>query len=516
MPSTRSWGIGEIPDLSQAAAWLASAGFDFQLLLPVNEMAEGQSSPYSAVSAMAIDPLFIGLETVVDLVALGGEDALSGEDRQALAAVRASPRIEYEAVRALKHRAFEAAFHRFVDHEWSRHSRRSDRLRAYLDAERWWLDDYALYRALRAAAGGRAWTTWDAPLATRDEAALDRARRELARPILFYQYLQWVASEQWDAARRDSRSVGVFGDFPFVVSQDSADVWAHQADFRFDATVGTPPDAFSETGQDWGLPPYRWDVLARHDYTWLRQRARRMSALYDAYRIDHLVGFYRTCIRPIDGSPSFFSPSTEHEQLELGQRLLGIFADAGPRVIAEDLGTVPDVVRDSLRRFGVPGFKVLRWERDWDAPGQPFRDPATYPAASVATTGTHDTEPLVMWWETAPLDERQQALAAFPLVRAAVGSDPSMPFDDELRDAFLRTLMSSGSDFVLLPVQDIFGWRDRINVPATVTSENWTYRLPWPIDEWLSLSETEERAAALRDMTVGQIRELAQSSKPES
>jgi 4-alpha-glucanotransferase len=142
--------------------------------------------------------------------------------------------------------------------------------------------------------------------------------------------------------------VALFGDLPFMVSGDSADVWARQDEFRLDASVGVPPDAFSETGQDWGLPVYRWDVLAARDYDWLRNRARRNADIYDGYRVDHLVGFYRTYFRPHGGGEPEFVPSEQAEQVKQGEAVLAVFREPGTEIVAEDLGLVPDFVRESL------------------------------------------------------------------------------------------------------------------------------------------------------------------------
>ena len=218
-------------------------------------------------------------------------------------------------------------------------------------------------------------------VATADCTALTRARCDLRLRVLFYEYLQWVAFSQWQDARAELAGIAVFGDLPFMVSCDSADVWARQNQFDLDASVGVPPDAFSETGQDWGLPVYRWDVHADDDFGWLRERAQRCADLYDGYRVDHVVGFYRTYVIPHAGAP-YFQPAEEAQQIEQGERLMQVFCSGGQRVIAEDLGTVPAFVRQSLARMGIPGFKVLRWERDFDQPACPFRDPETYPSVS--------------------------------------------------------------------------------------------------------------------------------------
>jgi 4-alpha-glucanotransferase len=259
-----------------------------------------------------------------------------------------------------------------------------------------------------------------------------------------------------------------------MISADSPDVWARQHEFRFDATIGVPPDAFSETGQDWGLPPWRAGVMASSGFTWMRSRARRYADLYDGFRIDHLVGLYRAYVRPIDKArEAFFEPAAEPEQIELGETLIGILS-GNADVIAEDLGSIPAFVRESMARLDVPGLKVLRWERHWDRDGQPPIDPADFPERSVATTGTHDIEPL----------------AATPDGET-----------EEQRSAILRSLASAGSYLTLIPLQDVFGWTERINTPAVVNDVNWTWRVKWSVDRWLNPEEPMERADQLKAWT---------------
>ena len=493
IPSRRSWGIGELPDLVPLARWLQSAGFDFVQLLPLNEMQEGQSSPYSALSAMAIDPIFIALDELDEWVASGGA-ALRAEDRRTLDEVRRSPRVDYACVRALKSRALAAAFDWFERHVWGTGDRRDRALAAFEQREASWLGDYALFRALHDAHHRQHWREWEPGLRDRSGEALADARTRFDRQIRYYTYLQWIADEQWHRARMEAAPVAVFGDFPFMVSGHSADVWARQHEFDLEASVGTPPDAFSATGQDWGLPAYRWEVCDAGGYEWLRQRARRSADLYDGFRIDHLIGFFRTYVRKPGVDPGFW-PAEEHLQRAMGERLLTLFADSGASLIAEDLGTVPDFLRVSLAGRGIPGMKVMRWERDWHAAGHPFLDPTAYAAASVATSGTHDTESQAEWWDTAGEAERQALLALPPLVDAGIPFDA--PYSERVRDALLETLFASGSRLLILPLQDIFGWRDRINVPAVVADENWTWRLPAPIEVFADMPEAQERARYL-------------------
>lgn len=484
--STRSWGLGECGDVPALAEWLAAAGFSELMLLPLGTMADGQSSPYSACSAMALDPLFLSVDAIEDFQRAGGMAAMPGAAREALDLARSSARVNFMAVRMAKSAALELAFKSFSQDEWALHTARASQLAAYVARERWWLDDYALYRALSQQYGGN-WRTWPAPLAERDPRALGDARRQFASSVLFEQYLQWVLESQWQAARRAAASVGVriYGDVPFVVDTASADVWARAGEFFLDLSAGVPPDAFSETGQDWGLPVYRWDVIAAGGFQWLRARARRASALFDGIRLDHLVGFYRTYARSKDGQ-AWFTPSDEHTQRWQGEQVIAAMREPGLHVLAEDLGVIPDFVRASLTSLQVPGYKVLRWERAHNEPGQPFLDPATYPATSVAASGTHDTETTAEWFDALAPSDRM----------ALTGAD--QPFDARVRDHLLTAVLHAGSDQAFVPLQDVFGWRDRINTPATVGDHNWAWRLPWPVDTWANVPAAVERAAFCR------------------
>ena len=508
LASTRSWGIGEFADLPAFGAWCAAAGQRYVQLLPLNEISPGETSPYSSMTAMALDPLYIHVPAVSEFAALGGETALTPDQRAMLAAVRADVRVRYADVRALKLQCLAAAYARFRDHDLVNASPRAQAFRAYVARESWWLDAYTTFRAIHAAQLERAWWDWPSGLAYADPGALRQANATHADDRQYRAYLQWIAEEQWQAART-AAGVRVFGDLPFMVSGDSPDVWARKNEFILDATVGVPPDAFSETGQDWGLPPWRWDVMQSTGFQWMRGRARRTAALFDGVRIDHLVGLYRIYVRPIDeAQPRVFSPPDERSESLLGAKLLGIYLQSGVEVIAEDLGTVPDFVRWSMARLGVPGFKVMRWERAWNEPGQPPIDPGAYPEASVALSGTHDTESLVQWWRELPEPDRV-ALLALPGMAggASAGVASASPFVPDVRDALLRGVLSAASRYVLLPLQDVFGWDVRINTPATVHDANWTWRVLVPVDRWRESAEWTERARTLRQWCVAARRQ---------
>ena len=488
--SAHDWGIGEIGDLPALATFAAAAGHRLLQLLPIHEMPAGERSPYAALSAFALDPIYVSMAAVEDFVAAGGEAALAPDERARLTQARAATAPEYDHVRTLKRRALEIAFARFLT-EWRADSTRARVFRRFREAEASWLADYALYRACQERRGGRGAdarepTPRDAAPATL--AAL-RAATEEAR--LFHEYVQWLAAEQWAGAHRAAAAAGVClkGDLPFMVSRHSADLWAHQDQFATDAGIGAPPDAFNAKGQDWGLPAYRWEVMARDGYAWLRGRVAHAAALFDALRVDHVVGLYRMYVLA-SGRPPEFVPATTAEQLARGERLLTVIREAAgaTEVIGEDLGSVPDYVRRSLARLGVPGYCVLRWEHA----GAVFRDPATYPVDSVATSGTHDTSSLATWWESELDDAGRRGLAATPGFASLSKTQPT--FTATVHAALLDGLYAAASDLVVIPFPDAYGGRERINTPATVGRDNWAYRLPWTIEELAGKS-----GRALRD-----------------
>ena len=369
---------------------------------------------------MAIDPQFISLDAARGLRRdrrRGGARARAA--RAARRGARRRRAIDYAAVRELKRRALRRAFARFRDTRVGGGTRRAAAFRAYM--QRAGVVARRLRAVPRAArAPRRAGLDRLAGAAAR-AASRRRSRpraRELADDILFRQYLQWIAGDQWGTARDAAGDVALFGDLPFMVSGDSADVWARQDEFRLDASVGVPPDAFSETGQDWGLPVYRWDVLARARLRLAaqprpaqRRPLRRLSRRSPRRLLPHLLPPARRRRAAVHaGRP-------RRRRRALGERVLAVFREPGAEIIAEDLGIVPDFVRESLARLGVPGYKVFRWEREWnDARAAVPRSGGL--SGRVASPPPARTTPSrwSIWWENAPREERQ-AVLAIPSVR---------------------------------------------------------------------------------------------------
>ena len=241
---------------------------------------------------------------------------------------------------------------------------------------------------------------------------LAKARRDdggIGTRVLEQMYLQWLAHEQWHAARAELKKLGValMGDMPFIVGSESADVWAHREQFRTDVSLGAPPDDFAKDGQSWGLPVYDWNAMDADGLAWLRMRATslpRRSTIASA-SITSSASSASGCGR--SDKPGHFVPRDEKSQKARGEKVLRAMLEAaGPgTVIAEDLGVIPPFVRETMTRLGLPGYKVLPWEKD-----EQFmpRDPRGFPELSVATWSTHDTQPITAWWDELEDWERER------------------------------------------------------------------------------------------------------------
>ena len=486
-------GIGDIAALDAMTGLAAAMGHRAVLLLPIDETSPGESSPYSALSLFAIDPVYIGLD------GLDGVEQRQVEDvRQALSRVPLSERL---TIRAARVALLESAFDHFVA--------RGDGREAVADfaaRHRDWLDDYALFRALKDHFDFVAWEQWPDELRRRDPGALARAKADtkLAQAIAKYVYWQFLAHRQWAELRLHAGGVMLGGDLSFSPGRDSAEVWANQELFDLGRTVGAPPDGFNPLGQRWGLPAPRWERIRAEGFGLLRKRIRHARSLYDFIRIDHVVGLYRTFSFGLAlGEEGGFWPATVPEQRVQGEEVLAAILDeAGAMVVvAEDLGLIPPFVRASLSSLGVPGYKVMRWEKIGEGgAAEAFVSPAQYPELSLATTGTHDTDTLAEWWDEASADERARMLKLLALGPAGAADAP-VPFD-KVRDAMLSALYAAPSRIVMIPLQDLFGWRERINLPGTVGPANWSWRMPIAIEDLRRDPALTARLAELRNLVA--------------
>ncbi len=470
--SRTDFGIGDFGAVDGFFQWLAAANQKLWMLLPLLPTAPGDSSPYATRSAFGLNPLFIDLAVLPEFAEAGGLASLSSDERAKLEQARAAKSIRYDLVFALKGAALGRAFDRFEAQHWKTQSARGKALARYQEEQAGWLESFSLFSAISHDRRQQAWWEWPQGLAQREPQALAAERARLSREVLFQAWQQWVTETQWQEVRAKARKHGVLvcGDEPFIIGQDSSDTWANPRILRRDARLGVPPDAFSATGQDWGLPYFDLQAMEADDYAWIRARARKAASYYDLRRVDHAVGYFRQWIRDEQTPTGRFIPPDEESHRRLGERMFKILsADAG--IIAEDLGVIPPFVRETLTRLGLPGYKVLRWEKD----DHVFRNPHHFPALSLATTGTHDTETVREWWEQLPHHEREEVSRAYPELRAL--GQLSGEFTPAVHEALLAAALSAGSDTCIIPWQDALGTRDRVNLPGSMTDANWSYRV---------------------------------------
>jgi 4-alpha-glucanotransferase len=467
------------------------------MLLPLLPTGIGDSSPYATRCAFGLNPLFISLSAIPDFVELGGLSSLSGAEQATLAQARASERIRYDLVFPLKWAAFRRAFERFEAKETKAGTPRAQAFSAFVQEQgARWLDSYVLYAVLAHENEQRPWWEWPNALAERRPDALDAARTRLKTEVRFHSWLQWIAHGQWQQVRSQAKEASVLlcGDEPFIIGQDSADAWANPTLLRRDARLGVPPDDFSATGQDWGLPYFDFAAMERDGYAWLRSRAAQSATYYDLRRVDHAVGYFRQYIRDARTPLGRFVPGDEPSQRALGERLLRLMQESSG-IVAEDLGVIPPFAREVLGRLQLPGYRVMRWERD---PGR-YRNPREYPAASLATTGTHDTDTLRQWWESAGDQDRAGVAQVYPELHGMW--PPPRHFTKDIHRALLAAAENSSSNLCVLPWQDILGTADRINLPGSQSDANWAYRIDRPTDELIKNDGLRAVAQELAQIT---------------
>ncbi len=465
------FGIGDLgPEARRFADFLAAAGQSVWQVLPLGPTGYGDS-PYQCFSALAGNPLLISPE------ALGESGWLTGAE---LREVPPFPEHETDFGRVIpwKTSLLEVAARRFFAQGSGETRARFD---AFSEANAGWLDDFALFMALKQARGEGVWTQWDEPLRSREPRALAAARGEFAGSIALHKFLQFVFFAQWRELHEYCRARGIrlMGDLPIYVSHDSADVWANPQYFHLDGAgnptvvAGVPPDYFSATGQLWGNPIYRWDRLAADGYHWWLERFRAVLEMVDLIRLDHFRGFEAYWEIPMPASTAANGQWVKGPGPDLFQAARDALGDLP--LVAENLGVITPEVEAIRARFGFPGMTILQFAFGDDPQAFSFR-PHNFPREVVSYTGTHDCDTTVGWFasegrgESTRSPEEIQRERAFTL--RYLDTDGR-----EIHWVFIRALMASVADTVLFPLQDVLGLGSeaRMNQPATLGG-NWRWR----------------------------------------
>jgi 4-alpha-glucanotransferase len=458
-------GIGDLgPAAHEFVAFLAEAKQHIWQVLPLCPTGYG-NSPYAGTSAFAGNPYLISLEFLSDWGWIAGERIAGLAGR--------SGTVDFNEIEARKLPLLYEAAGNFLDRgldepELADHWAQFEE---FCRAEAVWLTEYALYAVLRRQYNTGAWTAWPEPVRRRQPEALARIAEEQGRALILEQVLQFAFSLQWNQLRTAAAKSGIriLGDVPIFVNMDSADVWVHPELFELDEELqpiriaGVPPDYFSPTGQRWGNPLYRWDVLLERQFDWWVQRIRRDRELYDIVRLDHFRGFQAYWAIPAGEETAVNGEWVKALGLELFHALE---AALGPMpLVAEDLGLITPEVEALRAELGLPGMKVLQF--GFSSKGAHLHLPHRHTPSNVAYTGTHDNDTTQGWWNAAGKDERS-AVEAYV---GPVGKRPVWPL--------IRATEASVAQLAVVPAQDLLelGSEARMNTPA-VAAGNWSWRAP--------------------------------------
>ena len=401
--STKSVGIGELPDLKLLINWCELTGMSLIQLLPMNDVGFN-FRPYDAQSMFALDPAYLSLH---ELEGIDSKSFVKEIKKLQELFPTGVQRVNYEikaAKLALLWKIFKSA-----------DATRIPAFQSFIKENTFWLNDYALFKVIKEKNNERAWEEWEETLKSRNKEALLSFRKNYSDILTFQQWLQWQLFEQFSKVKKyaERKKVFLVGDLPFLVSRDSADVWAHQEYFKLDLSSGAPPDMLYSRGQRWGMPPYDWEHLAQGDYDYVKAKLKVAQNFYDIFRIDHVVGIFRVWTIPVtepkenNGLYGTFDPQNPDLWEEHGRRLLSMMIENTTMLAcAEDLGTIPDCSYKVLKELGIPGIDVQRWIKHWNT-NYDFKDPSDYRKIALATLATHDMSGLCGWWkfEAGTVDE---------------------------------------------------------------------------------------------------------------
>ncbi|HUA14894.1 MAG TPA: 4-alpha-glucanotransferase [Verrucomicrobiae bacterium] len=451
-------GVGDFgPAAYRFVDFLASARQGLWQVLPLGPLGYG-NSPYSSTSAFAGNPLLISLERLAER---GWIDPAKLNDLAPAAGA-----VEYDQVFPQKMPLLFEAARNFLQSE---SSEAHGRFESFRQENAWWLEDFVLFDALRAQHKLEGWNHWARDLAYREPAALEKARQECAADIGVRAALQFAFYEQWRALRRycAERSIRVVGDVAIFVNHDSADVWSHRELFRLndnlepEVVAGVPPDFFSKTGQRWGNPLYRWDVMKSRGYRWWIQRLRWATQNCDYIRLDHFRGFDQFWEIPAADPTAVNGRWVDGPRDDLFLKLRE--ALGGLPFFAEDLGYITPAVNALRDRLQIPGMAVLQFG---------FGDEGAHiylphrAAGKVIYTGTHDNDTVEGWWHSGASEQERRNVEAY-LGRA----------DDGVHWSFIRAAQGSPASLSIVPLQDVLGLGSeaRMNTPS-VYGGNWRWR----------------------------------------
>ena len=470
------YGIGALSkECYEFVDFLEKAEQSLWQILPIGPTGYGDS-PYQSFSTFAGNPYFIDVDELVK------NGWITTADCEATYAGKPDDYIDYEHIYLTRFELLRKAYTK------SDIANDSDFI-AFCDKNAYWLDDYALYMAVKNSFDGKSWIEWDEDIRVRKPKAVKRYLAEYASEVEFYKFQQFLFTTQWSELKNyaNDKGIKIVGDIPIYVAFDSADTWANPELFQLDengypiAVAGCPPDAFSATGQLWGNPLYRWKYHKKTGYEWWMKRIAYCYKLYDIVRIDHFRGFDEYYSIPYGDATAEFGHWEQGPGYDIFKTMK---EELGKKeVIAEDLGFLTDSVLKLVKKTGYPGMKILLFAFDHREPSDYL--PHVYTSNSVVYTGTHDNDTVEGWILAANPDDVRFAMKYLNVKRK-----------NQIRPALIRSAFASVSETCVIPMQDYLGLDNsaRINMPSTLGG-NWVWRMnPDAL--------TDELANEIRDMTI--------------
>ncbi len=465
--------------------WLISAGQEYWQVLPIGPTGYGDS-PYQSFSTFAGNPLLIDLDDLV------GAGLLTSAMCEA-ADYGADPSfVDYEKVSRTKMELLKKAYLKFDP---------NTAYNAFVEAEKDWLEDYALFMAIKEENRNVSWLEWSDELRLRKPEALKAAGERLAKETGLWKFVQFTFYTQWERLKgyANKNGIKIIGDIPIYVAPDSSDIWANTGlyetdpDCRPKRVAGVPPDYFSATGQLWGNPLYDWDAMKADGYAWWIRRIEKAARLYDIVRIDHFRAFDTYWAIPAGETTAINGKWEQGPGMDLWNTVKDKLGDVN--IIAEDLGDIFDSVKELLKASGFPGMRVLQFGFN---PNSDDNDhlPHRYPQNSVCYTGTHDNSTALGWYKSA--DKQSQMMCRKYLKPLLF---------EKINKAMIRELYKSQAGIAIVPMQDIIGLDDsaRMNIPSTLGG-NWKWRAQ-------QKHFTEKSAAYMRDLARTYYREPRKTSQ---
>ena len=461
------FGIGDLgPEAYHFADLLSEAGQRYWQILPLNPTESGYgNSPYSSHSAFAGNPLLISPELLVEDGLLQKKDLNSSEEFS-------EERVEYEKVADFKLKLWQQAFDNFREQD---NADLQKEYKAFQKEHQAWLQDFARFAAFKKRFENRSWVQWPQEIKKRDEQAMKELAKEMQDEVEFEQFMQFLFYRQWERLKQycHEKDICFFGDMPFYVSHDSADVWSNPEYFKLDeegnstGVSGVPPDFFSETGQLWGTPVFDWKTLAKNDYDWWIRRIDHNLRLFGLLRLDHFRAFSAYWEVPA-GEDTAMNGKWEKSP---GAEILSLVQKKHPQmpIIAEDLGEIDQPVRDLMKQFDLPGMLVLLFafvsdEKAFEGSFMPHN----HTRNSIVYTGTHDNSTVVAWYKDSKAGDKK-SLSDYAFHELS---------EDNVHEVMGRLALASVAQLAVLPVQDVLGLGKEaiMNKPST-SRGNWQWRL---------------------------------------